>query len=111
MKSSFTGRLGEEIGLIFLEKKGYKLVEKNYSKPPFGEIDLIVKKEKVIYFVEVKSTTSKKQDNLIKHLDKRKIKKFKRISEIYLKDKKILKIKIRFLALFVCYIYRHLAVF
>gem|GEM_PF-5314505 len=74
------GDLGEEIALIFLKNKGFFLVEKNYEKKPYGEIDLVVKKDNKIYFFEVK--TAKVNDlNLIDtlrfspmdHLDKNKI--------------------------------------
>jgi len=45
------GDLGEEIALIFLKNKGFFLVEKNYEKKPYGEIDLVVKKDNKIYRV------------------------------------------------------------
>ncbi len=101
MNSKDTGEIGEEIALIFLEQKGYKLIERNYLKRPFGEIDLILKKQKTIFFVEVKTTITSGQDFLVRNLNSEKIKKFRRISEIYLKEKKILGIKIKFLAIFV----------
>ncbi|MCX6764638.1 MAG: YraN family protein [Candidatus Nealsonbacteria bacterium] len=60
MSSKEIGILGEKIAENYLRKKGYKILEKNYS-PSFvtglniGEIDLITKKEDVIIFVEVKT--------------------------------------------------------
>lgn len=48
------GKLGEEIVAKYLKRNGYKIVEKNY-KNKFGEIDLIVKKDNMLSFIEVKT--------------------------------------------------------
>lgn len=51
------GKLGERIAEGFLVKKGYQIIERRfYSRQ--GEIDLIVVKDKMIIFVEVKMRTS-----------------------------------------------------
>ena len=51
------GKQGEKVALKFLQNKGYKLLHKNwrYNK---SEIDLILKKENSIVFVEVKTRTN-----------------------------------------------------
>lgn len=48
------GKLGEEIVAKYLKRNGYKIVEKNY-KNKLGEIDLIVKKDNMLSFIEVKT--------------------------------------------------------
>lgn len=60
MTSKDTGILGEKIGERYLERKGYKILERNYSPrfisgPLRGEIDIVAKKEDLIVFVEVKA--------------------------------------------------------
>lgn len=50
------GRIGEDFACKFLEKNGYKIVQKNYLRK-WGEIDIIVTKDKKIHFVEVKSVS------------------------------------------------------
>lgn len=55
-KTSRTGALGEDIACIFLQREGFKIVEKNYRKP-WGEIDIIAEKAGVVRFVEVKAMT------------------------------------------------------
>lgn len=47
------GRAGEEAAAVFLQKKGYRILERNYSCR-YGEIDLIAQKEQVLVFAEVK---------------------------------------------------------
>lgn len=53
-QSKDTGRLGETLALKFLQNKGYQLVTRNYHIRG-GEIDLIMVKEGILVFVEVKT--------------------------------------------------------
>jgi len=48
---------GEDLAITFLEKKGYRLLERNYRYKR-SEIDLIVEKDKWLVFVEVKTRSS-----------------------------------------------------
>jgi putative endonuclease len=52
-----TGREGEEIAAAFLEKQGYRIVEKNFRSVS-GEIDLIAWDKETVVFVEVKARSS-----------------------------------------------------
>jgi putative endonuclease len=49
------GRWGEEIAAVYLEKKGYDLINRNV-RTPYGEIDLIARQRGRVIFVEVKTT-------------------------------------------------------
>ena len=99
-KNRKIGDIGEEVSIRFLEKKGYKLIEKNYLKK-FGEIDLIFKKEGKIFFIEVK--TGEKESKFLpeENLNRKKIKKFERIGEFYIQEKKLESIQYFFSAIFV----------
>ena len=50
------GKHGETLALEFLQKNNYILVEQNWSNK-YGEIDLIVSKDRFLVFVEVKYKT------------------------------------------------------
>jgi putative endonuclease len=53
-KANKRGQLAEVFAATYLILKGYKVLKRRY-KTPLGEIDLIVRKGKVIAFVEVKA--------------------------------------------------------
>ncbi|MBX4211655.1 MAG: YraN family protein [Candidatus Yanofskybacteria bacterium] len=55
MSRSEFGRLAELTVSKELEAKGYKILAQNYRKP-WGEIDIIAQKDKIISFVEVKAS-------------------------------------------------------
>ena len=56
MKKQETGKRGEQIACKALEKKGYRILERNYHCR-YGEIDLIARHRDYIVFVEVRSKT------------------------------------------------------
>lgn len=51
------GRKGEDIASIYLEKIGYKIIERNFRCKQ-GEIDIIAKDRNEIVFIEVKTRTN-----------------------------------------------------
>lgn len=58
------GKKGEDIATNFLERKNYKIIERNFQGLS-GEIDIIAfdNEKKEIVFIEVKTRTSKKYGN------------------------------------------------
>ncbi|HSX36793.1 MAG TPA: YraN family protein [Patescibacteria group bacterium] len=53
MTSTSTGQKAEEAAKVYLEMRGFKVVEQNYKRSRC-EIDIIAEKKDTIYFVEVK---------------------------------------------------------
>ena len=51
------GKLGEELAVEFLEKKGYWILETNWTFQK-AEIDIIAKKNNILAVVEVKTRSS-----------------------------------------------------
>ena len=54
------GRSAETIAALYLQLKGYRLVARRF-KTPVGEIDLIVRRGRLLVFVEVKARPSADQ--------------------------------------------------
>ncbi len=96
------GELGEDVACKYLEKNGFSILERNYTKK-WGEIDIIAQKDDVLYFVEVKSKsvsildfvsqkfdqndteTSRPEDNMHPW----KIKRLRRVVETYLISRRL----------------------
>lgn len=53
-QKQIVGEYGENAASAFLVKKGLRILDRNYRKP-WGEIDIVAIKDKVIHFVEVKT--------------------------------------------------------
>jgi putative endonuclease len=60
MNSNEGGKTGEDKAVKLLKKNKYKIVQRNW-KTPRCEIDIIAKKDKKIYFCEVKYRSTEKQ--------------------------------------------------
>jgi len=50
-------KLGEDKACEYLEKLGFKILERNYRKT-YGEIDIIALDKDILVFIEVKTRTS-----------------------------------------------------
>jgi len=50
------GEIGENIAVRFLVKRGYVILDRNYTKK-WGELDVVAEKSGKIYFIEVKSVS------------------------------------------------------
>ncbi len=86
------GSLGESITLKFLLQKGFILKHKNYWKP-YGEIDIVVEKDRIFHFIEVKSVSyenptydSRETYNPAENVDKYKLQKLGRVIEAYIAE-------------------------
>lgn len=64
------GRKGEDRAALWLQVKGWRVLERR-RKTPLGEIDLIVKRGKIVAFVEVKWRAS--ADELDHAIDERRL--------------------------------------
>lgn len=53
-KNKKIGDLGEDIAVIFLEKRGFQVIDRNYRKKT-GEIDIVAHKDGFYYVIEVKT--------------------------------------------------------
>ena len=53
------GKWGEDVATKHLTQKGFEILGRNV-RTPYGEVDIIAKKDEIFIFVEVKTRTSNK---------------------------------------------------
>ena len=82
------GKEGERIAEIFLRKKGYKLVERNY-RCAAGELDLIMLDRRVIVFVEVKTRRGIRYGTPLEAVEVWKLKKMIYAAQFFLSAKRL----------------------
>ncbi len=89
------GKLGEELAVDFLRKKRCKIIKQNYSCL-FGEIDIIAKFKRSLFFIEVKTRHSSKFGFPQEAVDKKKQKQISKVALHYLTSHQLTKIPARF---------------
>jgi putative endonuclease len=77
------GKLGEKATCLFLSKKGYKIIERNWHCR-LGEIDIVAYQGSTLIFVEVKMRSSSLFGNPYEYIDSEKLRKLKVTIESYL---------------------------
>jgi putative endonuclease len=82
------GKEGERVAERFLEKKGYRLVERNY-RCPLGELDLIVLDRRVVVFVEVKTRTGHGFGSPLEAVEFRKQRKMIQAAQFFLAERRL----------------------
>jgi putative endonuclease len=86
-RNKVTGKIGEELAVDYLDKKGYKIIERNF-RTRFGEIDIVCSDGETLVFVEVKTKIGHDFGEPEEMVDKKKISQVKRMGEVYLQDEK-----------------------
>jgi putative endonuclease len=87
-RNKITGNRGEGLAAEYLEKKGYKIEERNF-RTRFGEIDIVCWDGKTLVFVEVKTKIGHDFGEPEEMVNKRKLSQVKKMGEVYLMDKKL----------------------
>ena len=83
-----TGQLGEDIAVKYLEKHGYRILERNYRKP-WGEIDIVTQQNDELIFIEVKTQNQELEWRPEENITRHKKHQLSRIITTYLKANKI----------------------
>ena len=81
------GKLGEEKAKEYLEKQGYKIIDKNW-KTKRAEIDLVAQKKNVLAIVEVRSTVGEQYGTPEETLDPQKQWKLRHNAKAYVAYRK-----------------------
>jgi putative endonuclease len=82
------GKQGERVAELYLQKKGYKVVERNY-RCSGGELDLIVLDRRVVVFVEVKTRTGDGFGTPLEAVEFRKQRRMIRAAQFFLAEKNL----------------------
>ena len=82
-RNKLTGGLGEEEALKYLQKKGYKILETNFSTR-YGEIDLVCVNNNKLIFIEVKAKIGETYGAPEEMIGTRKINQIIRTAQSYL---------------------------
>ncbi|OGL41716.1 MAG: YraN family protein [Candidatus Schekmanbacteria bacterium RBG_16_38_11] len=89
------GNKGEDLACKFLEKNGYKIIERNYRNRT-GEIDIIARDKDDMVFIEIKTKLSKDFAQPELSVNPSKQKKIVKTALVYLMEKNINKTGCRF---------------
>ena len=82
------GSIGEKLATDYIRQQGFRVLERNYKRLPWGEIDIIGKKKNFLFFFEVKATGHLGSSYLPEHKINRKKKvALSRVIQIYLSEK------------------------
>lgn len=76
------GKIGEDIAQNYLQKKGYKILERNFKKR-YGEIDIVALNKDVLVFIEVKTRKSSEFGSPLEAITPWKLKSLIKTAEYY----------------------------
>lgn len=95
MQKNTFGTRGEIIASNFLQRKGYKIVARNYRNK-IGEIDIIALDGETWVFVEVKTRTSSAFGDALEAINYKKQEKIRKTATLFLMNNNLMEKPFRF---------------
>ena len=89
------GKRGEDAAARFLYRRGYEIVERNWTCSA-GEADIIARDEEWVVFVEVKTRSSCEKGFPSEAVDPEKRKRYDNIAALFLRDYDVVDVPVRF---------------
>ena len=89
MSNTKKGKLGEDIAVKYLQKNGYKILDRNFHFSKYGEIDIVAYKNFKVIAIEVKARTSLFCGDPMEAVTKDKTAKIHKTFSYYLKQVKV----------------------
>lgn len=89
------GRRGEDAAARYLYRRGYEIVERNWTCAA-GEADIIARDGEAVVFVEVKTRTSTDKGLPSDAVDAEKRRRYERIAALFLRDYDAVDVPVRF---------------
>ncbi len=92
-KKQSIGLIGENKAIVFLKKKGFKILTRNFKAKGF-EIDIIARKYNLLYFFEVKTSICYQKKDFekilpLEHINNKKIRSLYKGIRYFLKQKNL----------------------
>jgi Holliday junction resolvase-like predicted endonuclease len=87
MSNTITGQKAEQAAVVYLEMRGYSVLEQNFRRPRC-EIDIVAKKDGIVYFVEVKYRATNAQGGGLEAITATKLRQMQFAAEIWVQDTK-----------------------
>ena len=79
------GQRAESLAAAYLEERGYAILVRNWRRPE-GELDLVIGKEGLCVFVEVRSRTGTERGHPLETIDARKRARVRRAARMYIEE-------------------------
>lgn len=87
MSTTETGRKAEVAAGVYLEMRGFKIIEQNWRLPRY-EIDIVASKDDIVHFIEVKYRASNDQGSGFDAITESKIKQMRRAAWAWVEQNK-----------------------
>ena len=85
MKSTQIGQQAELAAKVYLEMRGYRIIEQNWRRPRC-EVDIIARKGDTIYFVEVKYRANDEQGGGLEAITTSKLKHMRYAADLWVEE-------------------------
>ncbi len=80
-----SGNRAEDAAEAYLKRRRYRIIDRNWKRP-YCEIDIVAKKKKLIYFVEVKYRSSEFQGDGLEYITPRKLEAMKFAAQCWVQE-------------------------
>lgn len=87
MSSTDTGLRAEAAAAVYLEMRGFKIIERNWRRG-WAEVDILAEKDGVMHFVEVKYRRSDQQGGGLEAITASKLQRMRRGAESWVEETK-----------------------
>jgi Holliday junction resolvase-like predicted endonuclease len=99
IKAGELGRQAEQAAAAYFQQQGYQILAANYAVPRLGELDLIMRRDDRLVFVEVKARSDAVAfGGLPATITKAKLGRMRKTAACYLKEKHLMNMDTSFLA-------------
>lgn len=90
-----TGRHGEDLAVVYLLQHGYEILERNWKRLPYGEVDIVAREGDILVFVEVRIRGATSYESPQESVTPHKLHLLKTMAQIYAKSHSNLPVALR----------------